>query len=80
MPSHSTYRTIREGIRPSQQGFVKDRSYLTNLIFVYDSGTDLVEEGKAVDVSAWTPVKPLTPFPKASSGETSAHGLDGCAL
>ena len=37
-------------IRPSQHGFVKDRSCLTNLIFFYDQMTRLVGEGKAVDV------------------------------
>ncbi|KAJ7418106.1 rna-directed dna polymerase from mobile element jockey-like [Willisornis vidua] len=36
------------GIRPSQYGFVKSRSCLTNLISFYDS--DLGDEGKAVDV------------------------------
>ncbi|GAB0209515.1 mitochondrial enolase superfamily member 1 [Grus japonensis] len=33
-------------IRPSQHGFMKGRSYLTNLISFYDK----VDEGKAVDV------------------------------
>ena len=37
------------GIMPSQQGFTKGRSCLTNLIF-YDLVTHLVDEGKAVDV------------------------------
>ncbi|GAB0205669.1 mitochondrial enolase superfamily member 1 [Grus japonensis] len=36
-------------IRPSQHGFMKGRSCLTNLIF-YDKVTRLVHEGKAVDV------------------------------
>ncbi|GAB0192946.1 mitochondrial enolase superfamily member 1 [Grus japonensis] len=35
-------------IRPSQHGFMKSRSCLTNLIF-YDKVTRLVDEGKAVD-------------------------------
>ncbi|RMC12738.1 hypothetical protein DUI87_10263 [Hirundo rustica rustica] len=35
-------------IRPSQHGFMKDRSYLTNLIYSCDQ--DLLDEGKAVDV------------------------------
>ena len=34
-------------IRPSQHGFMKGRSCLTNLIF-YDMVTNLVDEGKAV--------------------------------
>ena len=38
------------GIRPSQHGFTKGRSCLTNLISVYDLVTHLVDEGKAVDV------------------------------
>ena len=37
------------GIRPSQHGFTKGRSCLTNLIF-YDVVTRLVDEGKTVDV------------------------------
>ena len=37
------------GIRPSQHGFMKGRSCLTNLIFC-DLLTRLVDEGKAVNV------------------------------
>ncbi|GAB0182032.1 mitochondrial enolase superfamily member 1 [Grus japonensis] len=37
-------------IRPSQHGFMKGRSCLTNLISFYDKVTRLVDEGKAVDV------------------------------
>ncbi|GAB0195155.1 mitochondrial enolase superfamily member 1 [Grus japonensis] len=37
-------------IRPSQHGFMKGRSCLTNLISSYDKVTHLVDEGKAVDV------------------------------
>jgi len=36
-------------IRPSQDGFMKGRSCLTNLIS-YDQVTRLVDEGKAVDI------------------------------
>uniref|UniRef100_A0A8B9I818 Reverse transcriptase domain-containing protein n=1 Tax=Anser brachyrhynchus TaxID=132585 RepID=A0A8B9I818_9AVES len=39
-----------EAIRPSQHGFMKGRSCLTNLISFYDQVTHLVYEGKAVDV------------------------------
>ena len=35
---------------PSQHGFMKGRSCLTNLISFYDLVTHLVDEGKAVDV------------------------------
>ena len=38
------------GIRPSQHGFTKDRSCLTNVISFYDLVTYLMDEGKAVDV------------------------------
>ncbi|KAK4827275.1 hypothetical protein QYF61_016421 [Mycteria americana] len=37
-------------LRPSQHGFMKGRSCLTNLISFYDQVTHLVDEGKAVDV------------------------------
>ncbi|KAK4817462.1 hypothetical protein QYF61_015617 [Mycteria americana] len=39
-----------QGIKPSQHGFRKGWSCLTNLISVYDKVTRLVNEGKAVDV------------------------------
>ncbi|XP_074716553.1 neuronal acetylcholine receptor subunit alpha-10-like [Strix uralensis] len=39
-----------QGIRPSQHGFMKGRSCLTNLISFYDRATRLLDEGKAVDV------------------------------
>jgi len=39
-----------QGIRPSQHGFMKVRSCLTNLISFYDLVTRLVDEGKAVHV------------------------------
>ena len=39
-----------QGIRPSQNGLMKGRSCLTNLISFYDWVTRLVDEGKAVDV------------------------------
>ena len=37
-------------IRPSQHGFMKGRSCLTNLISFYDRATCLLDEGKAVDI------------------------------
>ncbi|RMC06634.1 hypothetical protein DUI87_16072 [Hirundo rustica rustica] len=39
-----------QGIRPSQRGFRRGRSCLTNLISFYDQVTRLVDVGKAVDV------------------------------
>ncbi|RMC22465.1 hypothetical protein DUI87_00779 [Hirundo rustica rustica] len=39
-----------QGIRPSQRGFRRSRSCLTNLISFYDQVTRLVDAGKAVDV------------------------------
>ncbi|GAB0188948.1 mitochondrial enolase superfamily member 1 [Grus japonensis] len=47
-------------IMPSQHGFMKGRSCLTNLISFYDKATHLVDEGKAVDVLHLDLVKPLT--------------------
>jgi len=35
-----------QGIRPSQHGFMKGRSSLTNLISFYEQVTRLVDEGK----------------------------------
>ncbi|KAK4830738.1 hypothetical protein QYF61_013188 [Mycteria americana] len=40
----------KQVIRPSQHGFTKGRSCLTNPISFYDKVTHLVDEGKAVDV------------------------------
>ncbi|GAB0183616.1 mitochondrial enolase superfamily member 1 [Grus japonensis] len=37
-------------IRPSQHGFMKGRSCLTNLISFYGRVTSLVDEGKVVDI------------------------------
>ncbi|KAK4810604.1 LOW QUALITY PROTEIN: hypothetical protein QYF61_007341 [Mycteria americana] len=57
-------------IRPSQHGFMKGRSCLTNLISFYDKVTHLVEEGKAVDVV-------YLDFSKAF--DTHSPGETGCS-
>ena len=55
-------------IRPSQHGFTKDRSCLTNLIS-YDLVTHLVDEGKAVDVVHLDFSKALDSLPQYSPAE-----------
>ncbi|KAK4825273.1 hypothetical protein QYF61_026074 [Mycteria americana] len=69
------------GIKPSQHGFRKGRSCLTNLISFYDKVTRLVDEGKAVDVAYLDFSKA---FDTVSHGilleKLAAHGLDGCTL
>ncbi|PKU45068.1 rna-directed dna polymerase from mobile element jockey-like [Limosa lapponica baueri] len=42
--------TGKTGDQPSQRGFMKGRSCLTNLISFYDKVNHLVDEGNAVDV------------------------------
>ena len=37
-------------IRPNQNGLMKGRSYLTNLICFYDRVTHVVDEGRGVEV------------------------------
>ncbi|GAB0179604.1 mitochondrial enolase superfamily member 1 [Grus japonensis] len=56
-------------MRPSQHGFMKGRSCLTNLISFYDQVTHLVDEERLWMLSPWTLVKPLTSFPTAFSGK-----------
>ncbi|PKU42809.1 rna-directed dna polymerase from mobile element jockey-like [Limosa lapponica baueri] len=68
-------------IRPSQHGFMKGRSCLTNLISFYEKVTCLVDEGKAVDLV-------YLDFSKAFDTvshiilmeELAVHGLDECTL
>ena len=66
-------------IRPSQHGFMKGRSCLTNLISFYDQVTHLVDEGKAVDVIYLDFSKAFdTVFHNIPLQKLIAHGLGRC--
>ncbi|KAJ7417881.1 RNA-directed DNA polymerase from mobile element jockey-like protein [Pitangus sulphuratus] len=70
-----------QGIRPRQQGFIKSRSCLTNLISFCEKVTHLADEGKAVDVVCPDFSKAFGTISHSVLLEKlAAHGLDQCTV
>ncbi|PKU43060.1 rna-directed dna polymerase from mobile element jockey-like [Limosa lapponica baueri] len=68
-------------IRPSQHGFMRGRSCLTNLMSFYDKVTHLVDDRKAVDVVYLNFSKAFdTVFQSILLEKLVAHGLHGSTL
>ena len=63
-------------IGPSQHGFMRGRSCLTNLISFYDKITHLVDQGKSADVIFWISVKLLTVSHRILLDKMSSIQLD----
>ncbi|KAJ7400799.1 rna-directed dna polymerase from mobile element jockey-like [Pitangus sulphuratus] len=70
-----------EGISPSQCGFVKGKSCLTNLIFsFYDKMTRLVDEGKSVHIIYLDFSKAFDIISHSILEKLPAYGLDSYNL
>ncbi|NWY94667.1 RTXE polymerase, partial [Loxia curvirostra] len=70
-----------QGIRPSQYGFRRGRSCLTNLVTFYDQVTGLVDAGKAVDIVYLAISKAFdTVSYSILLGKLAARGLDRSTL
>lgn len=70
-----------QAIRPSQHGFTKGRSCLTNLVSLYDKMTRLVVDRKAAGVVVLDLAKRLVLVSDSLLLEKLATGgLDGCTV